>query len=157
MIDLPKYKCSIKRFDEQELMGYSRILTQRISLINDNKRGGPGLPNFKFFTLDSVVEYTFEMLDRTEYYPFLYENLSKKFNDISILDNKIIIKYHFYDSSINESNHEYFNNFYNYDFTVNVFQKDDNDNIISVIEKAKIIYFEINNQIVENGVDGNKN
>ena len=159
IIDLPKYKCTIKRFDEQELMGYSHVLKHRSAFMKYDGSGGPSLPDFKFFTLDSIVEYTFESLDKIEHYPFLYKYLSEKFYDVSILDNKIIIKYHLWNSSINTSNREYLDNFYNYDFTVNIFQKDDGDNIINIIEKAKTMYYEINNQIGidEESIYGDKN
>ena len=157
MIYLPKYNCSIKRFDEQELLGYIRILRNNISFRNDIKLKRLSLPDFNFFTLDSIIEYTFNMLDKDKYFPYLYETLRKKFNDISILDNKIIIRHHLYDNSINEANHEYFNHLKKYDFTVNIFKTDNNDNIKSIIEKTKNIYFEINNQTMEKSIYGNKN
>lgn len=154
IIKLPKYKCTIKRFDEQELIGYVKVYDKLRYRVGEHSP--TSLPNFKFFTIDSIVEYTFEILDKEKYYPFFYETLREKFYDISILDNKIIIRHHFYDNSVNESNHEYYDNYYNYDFTVNT-SKDDNDTITSVMEKAEIIYLEIIKQIEESSINGNKN
>lgn len=154
MIKLPKYKCTIKRFDEQELIGYVKVYDKLRYRVGE--RLPTSLPNFKFFTKDSIVEYTFKILDKEKYYPFFYEKLREKFYDISILGNKIIIRYHFYDNSVNESNHEYYDNYYNYNFTINTC-KDDNDNITSIIEKAEIIYLEIIRQIEESSINGNKN
>ena len=152
IIELPKYKCTIKRYDEQELIGYIKIYDKSRHIIREHS--STSLPDFKFFTIDSIVEYTFEILDKEKYYPFFYETLREKFYDISILDNKIIIRHHFYDNSVNESNHEYYDNYYNYDFTVNT-SKDDNDTITSVMEKAEIIYLEIIKQIEELNINEN--
>lgn len=154
MIDLPKYKCSIKRFDEQKLMGYVEVYKSETRILK--KRINYSLPDFKFFTIDSVIEYIFELLYEIEYAPFLYEKLRKNFNDISILDNKIIIRYHLYDNSIDESKYEHFDPFYSYDFTENVKKNNDDDNIINVVEGAKKIFLTINNEIKEKNDYGNE-
>lgn len=156
VIELPKYKCIIRRYDEQELIGYTRIMRKNYDFLNNNDRGGFGLFDFDFFTLDSVVEYVFEILNDNKDYSFLHVNLMNEFNDISFLNNKIIIKYHFYDNSIDESNHEYYNNNYNYDFTVNFLHNNKEDNIINIVNKVEKIYFKINSQIVEDIISENK-
>ena len=152
IIELPKYKCTIKRYDEQELIGYIKIYDKSRHIIREHLP--TSLPNFKFFTRDSIVEYTFEILNKEIYYSFFYDNLRKKYYDISINDNKVVIIYHIYDNSTNESDYENYDNYYNYDFTINTC-KDDNDNIPSIIENAEIIYLEIIKQIEELSLDEN--
>ena len=152
IIELPKYKCTIKRFDEQELIGYVKIYDKSRHIIREHLP--TSLPIFNFFTRDSIVEYTFEILNKEIYSSFLYDTLKEIYYDISIIDNKVIIRYHLYDNSINESDYEHYDNYYNYDFTINTC-KDDNDNITSIIENAEIIYLEIIKQIEELSLDEN--
>jgi len=89
MIESPKYKCILKRFDDQELKSYHRR-----SYIRSNMDDRDWISGFEFVTIDSVIEFSFEILDNSKYYPMLYHILKDKFNDSSILDNKIIIKQH---------------------------------------------------------------
>lgn len=152
IIELPKYKCTIKRFDEQELIGYVKIYDKSRHIIREHSP--TSLPNFKFFTKDSIVEYTFEILNKEIYYSFLYDKLKEKYYDVSINDNKVVIRYHLYDNSINESNYEHYDNYYNYDFTINI-SRDANDNITNIIGKVEPMYLEIIKQIEELNINEN--
>lgn len=147
MIKLPKYKCTVKRYDEQELIGYSK----RRSDVGSNRRHT--IRKFKFFNLDSVIEYTFEVLEKDYFYPLLYQVLKNKFSDISILDNKIVIKYHLYNNVIQElPSHKRYVRGRRYDYFVNCCNSEEND-IIKIIEKVEIIYLELIKQIGDVNID----
>lgn len=85
-LEIPKYKCKIKRYYVQE----SKHI-QTIDL-NGKRRG-----EYKFDTIDSIIEYAFELLDNNKYYPMLYQILNRKFNDIAVADTTVVIKLHLKD------------------------------------------------------------
>lgn len=92
-LDSPKYKCKLKKYYLQKSKRY------RIKMRDGNYKTA-----YNFVTIDSIIEYAFELLDSNEFYPMLYHILSKKFIDLSILDNKVIIKLHLKDDiSITET------------------------------------------------------
>lgn len=151
MIKLPKYKCTVKRYDEQELIGYRK---RGRSGVDSNDRHH--VSRFKFFNLDRIIEYTFEVLEKDYFYPLLYQVLKNKFSDISILDNKIIIKYHLYNNTIQElpPQKRYIRG-RRYDYVVNTYNIDEEDDVIKIIEKVEFIYLEIIKQIGDENINGN--
>ena len=85
-LEIPKYKCKIKRYYVQE--------SKHIQTIDLN---GKRRREYKFDTIDSIIEYAFELLDNNKYYPMLYQILNRKFNDIAVADTTVVIKLHLKD------------------------------------------------------------
>jgi len=78
---IPKYKCTLKRYYEQELLG-----TYIVFGTGNDKRS---VYRFSFFTINNVLEYSFQLDDK--YWMSLYK-LREKIDNIELSDNKVIIR-----------------------------------------------------------------
>lgn len=90
-LETPKYKCKLKKYYVQESKRY------RIRNYSTRAFDGKYRTTYKFVTIDNIIEYVFELLDNNKYYPMLYQKLNRKFNDIAVTDNTVVIKLHLKD------------------------------------------------------------